>query len=446
MENASSSEIGIQYAGFWRRFLAFLIDYNLVLIIALILVLFLSMFEPAGYKIESPFGIFKNTEVVESDEVERPNLEGANVKIETTVTKETEFGYWEYIYQKEKTTNGDETDTEIYEILDGEKIKNERTDKGSYLFFILLFYYCLFESSRLQATPGKLLLSIKVSTTNAGRPTIPQTIARNLSKILSCLTIFIGFLLAGFTQKKQALHDKLTDLLVVDKTTEPKSLDTDSYIVSGEVSTAWIKTIALSFLIISFSHLSMGYITLKMAPYMEKMLENTVSTFSASIKAAGDSVTFSDEEESKVKITSQGNTVAVDGDSVIVTSDSDRDLNVNVGGTPKEVADELNKFDEIALEMMSEIFPLEEIAPVLSMISYMYLILGCLFFFAGVLFLIGHAQAYVAGIGVLTISILTSIVSMLFWEWGFSGLGLFIDLIFLIVIISLVKKNGKTLQ
>jgi uncharacterized RDD family membrane protein YckC len=44
-----------------------------------------------------------------------------------------------------------------------------------------------------------------------------KALLRHLSKFLSALILNIGFFMAGFTEKKQALHDKITGCLVVDK-------------------------------------------------------------------------------------------------------------------------------------------------------------------------------------------------------------------------------------
>jgi uncharacterized RDD family membrane protein YckC len=40
-------------------------------------------------------------------------------------------------------------------------------------------------------------------------------VGRTLAKYLSILTVGIGFVICGFTKKKQALHDKITRCLVL---------------------------------------------------------------------------------------------------------------------------------------------------------------------------------------------------------------------------------------
>ncbi len=78
-------------------------------------------------------------------------------------------------------------------------------------------YYTLFESSAKQATPGKLLLSIKV-TDLSGQPIgFGRANGRYWGKIISGLTLCIGFIMAGFTEKKQCLHDMMAGCLVINK-------------------------------------------------------------------------------------------------------------------------------------------------------------------------------------------------------------------------------------
>lgn len=71
------------------------------------------------------------------------------------------------------------------------------------------------ESSETQATIGKRMLGIRVTDLNGNRISFGQASGRHFGKILSNLVCSIGFLMAGFTEKKQALHDMLAGTLVV---------------------------------------------------------------------------------------------------------------------------------------------------------------------------------------------------------------------------------------
>lgn len=74
-------------------------------------------------------------------------------------------------------------------------------------------YYTFFEASSWQATPGKRILKLYVTDLNGQRITFQRALIRNLARQISGI-FFIGYLMAGFTEKKQALHDILASCLV----------------------------------------------------------------------------------------------------------------------------------------------------------------------------------------------------------------------------------------
>ncbi|MTH54570.1 hypothetical protein GKZ89_14290 [Bacillus mangrovi] len=79
-------------------------------------------------------------------------------------------------------------------------------------------YTSFFHSSRLQATPGKMAVSIiVVSEKGLDRISFWKATVRYLSSILSGLIFFFGYIMAGLTKHKQALHDLLADTYVVEK-------------------------------------------------------------------------------------------------------------------------------------------------------------------------------------------------------------------------------------
>lgn len=90
---------------------------------------------------------------------------------------------------------------------------------GLYLVYFLIagLYYALLESSSSQATVGKMALGIKVVDRNGQRLTFPHALGRWFAAALSYATLYIGFLMAAFTERKQALHDLVVGTFVVDK-------------------------------------------------------------------------------------------------------------------------------------------------------------------------------------------------------------------------------------
>ena len=78
-----------------------------------------------------------------------------------------------------------------------------------------LLYYALMESSPLQATLGKMALSIRVTDLAGQRISFLRAIGRNLAKIISGAILLIGYIMAAFTERKQALHEIIAQCLVV---------------------------------------------------------------------------------------------------------------------------------------------------------------------------------------------------------------------------------------
>jgi len=84
-------------------------------------------------------------------------------------------------------------------------------------FVIQTLYFAFMESSNYQATIGKMVLGLKVSDTAGNKLDFTKALIRNLCKIISSTILLIGYLMAAFTEKKQALHDMIANTLVVRK-------------------------------------------------------------------------------------------------------------------------------------------------------------------------------------------------------------------------------------
>lgn len=76
-------------------------------------------------------------------------------------------------------------------------------------------YFAYQESSPTQATLGKKVMGIKVTNLNGERISFLNATGRFFGKFLSGIIILIGFIMAAFTEKKQALHDMLASTLVL---------------------------------------------------------------------------------------------------------------------------------------------------------------------------------------------------------------------------------------
>lgn len=152
------------YAGFWRRFVAFVID-NIILSI--------------------PTGVLGTVFMM----VQMPQLMAA------------------------------QTEEEIAALLPGLFLVSILSN---ILFFVLFILYTAFmESSSKQATLGKMAMSIKVVDINGQRLNFWHAAGRNLGKVVSYLIVYFGFLMAAFTRRRQALHDIMASTFVVNNSYQP---------------------------------------------------------------------------------------------------------------------------------------------------------------------------------------------------------------------------------
>ncbi len=78
-------------------------------------------------------------------------------------------------------------------------------------------YYAGLESSAKQATPGKMAIGIIVTDLEGERLTFGRATGRHFAKILSGIILCVGYIMAGFTARKQALHDIIAGCLVIQK-------------------------------------------------------------------------------------------------------------------------------------------------------------------------------------------------------------------------------------
>jgi uncharacterized RDD family membrane protein YckC len=154
---------GVAYAGFWLRFVAFLIDGAISFFLFLILLIPLFILTGAG--------------------------------------------------------------SALSRIDSGENISDEVATFVGIAFFlgflvvtvgIRWLYYAFSESSSWQGTLGKKMLNLTV-TDMAGQPiSFARASGRYFSKfITNLIPLAIGYILAGFTEKKQAIHDMIASCLVL---------------------------------------------------------------------------------------------------------------------------------------------------------------------------------------------------------------------------------------
>ena len=164
----------IRYGGFWRRFFAFIVDN--VIWYAFFFCFVLLVFPASFIYFTETGGIVGNF----------PELEDILLDAVATGT--------DYTYYAPPLVNF----------------------ALSLVFALMVIgYFAGMESSSRQATYGKMMFGLKVTDQHVFRIGFWHACGRYLAKVLSVLTLFIGFLMAAFTEKKQALHDIVCKTLVI---------------------------------------------------------------------------------------------------------------------------------------------------------------------------------------------------------------------------------------
>jgi uncharacterized RDD family membrane protein YckC len=89
---------------------------------------------------------------------------------------------------------------------------------GGVVATVIIFGSWLYEafmlSSPYQATLGKMIFGMKVSDLYGNRISFARATGRHFAKWLSAMILFIGYIMVGFTERKQGLHDMLAGTLV----------------------------------------------------------------------------------------------------------------------------------------------------------------------------------------------------------------------------------------
>lgn len=86
------------------------------------------------------------------------------------------------------------------------------------LMYLLAFlYFILPEALRMQGTPGKRLLGIRVTDMQQRRVSVVRALFRNLFKPISASCCLIGYLMVAVTRQKRALHDMLSGCQLVSR-------------------------------------------------------------------------------------------------------------------------------------------------------------------------------------------------------------------------------------
>lgn len=86
------------------------------------------------------------------------------------------------------------------------------------LFLLPMLYFVLFEGL-WGATFGKMATGIRVRRKDGGKISLGTAFIRHIGRIISTIIFMLGYLLAFIDGKRQALHDKVANTLVLKKGT-----------------------------------------------------------------------------------------------------------------------------------------------------------------------------------------------------------------------------------
>ena len=80
-----------------------------------------------------------------------------------------------------------------------------------------LAYWIYFPSSEYMATPGKMAVGLIITDEHGNRIGAGTAAVRYIGYIISMITVGIGFIIIGFTEKRMGLHDMIARTRVVYK-------------------------------------------------------------------------------------------------------------------------------------------------------------------------------------------------------------------------------------
>ena len=223
----SARALGLAPAPLSLRFGAGVVDVLFSSAAALALAVGLQSAVGPVFAIDPPFSLFASERLVSSD-LPSTDIEGGGKVIRTTTRSTIERNYFGLVSQTYRRTDVEIGPTNI---ADRPKVAESREvliDKStgreiwrlplSVASIILYFVLAVLNEGLLMrgATPGKLIMGIRVSPVQSDDMDLNRAALRNLLKIVSFGAAFIGVVMALFSKRRQMLHDSLTGSYVHD--------------------------------------------------------------------------------------------------------------------------------------------------------------------------------------------------------------------------------------
>ncbi len=129
-------------------------------------------------------------------------------------------------------------------------------DLSAFIWIYVLYYpswwlyFALMESSSAQGTVGKKVMGIRVTDLQGQPISFGHATGRHFSAFITQMTFTIGFLMAAFTARKQALHDMIASTLVVNSRYGPSQIKVASESPGSGMSVGGILGVIFLILII----------------------------------------------------------------------------------------------------------------------------------------------------------------------------------------------------
>ena len=153
------------------------------------------------------------------------NFDGSTNVVQQHLERKSVLGRWDYYYKVRTIKSNGNSQTSTMLVDSSSRTAIDKTSSSDIELIVIFIYWILLEASTYQGSIGKKIMGLKVVTTSGGKPTLLDATSRNLLKILSVITIFIGFMMAGWTARKQTLHDKVSNMLVINTRLDRKSVE-----------------------------------------------------------------------------------------------------------------------------------------------------------------------------------------------------------------------------
>ncbi len=195
-----------EYAGFWVRFVAMIIDFTLLSILYGILLSGILYFFPP-FDFDQFFNQAGHNQISSQDDLDQFFNQNGHDQISSPDDFNQFF-------------NQDGSFDSEYQLL---------YSLFGYLQIILPLILTVWFWRRYRATPGKMALKLEVVDADSGKTaSFGQCIGRFIAYIISAIPFHLGFIWAAFDKRKQGWHDKLANTVVIKKRKVPVKFVADA--------------------------------------------------------------------------------------------------------------------------------------------------------------------------------------------------------------------------